>query len=314
MDIVRGRYRGNRGRNFGETSHAGNFLQGGTASQNSAREVSPISRTWRPGPDMVVQCFFAPSGTLQWLCIASDLMPAHVAWRGHKTAPSLPAAGPRDGTPGCRAGSSGIPTPECPLRTPPTGDFGQPREPLIAGGGQRHDQCAASTSARAAQRANTNGKPVQRDHSSPRSQVKARSSSGGSMPRSPMTTSASAGNRRAGVPAARGSRRGRDQSARGEDLGQGGAGPRAFVQGKRSHPLDRHAAVELDAAHRAVAGDAASEAIRKPGCRKYSIDGTKATSNRPVASPSARRLGKSTTISASGSRCGSVKINGRAFR
>ncbi len=58
----------------------------------------------------------------------------------------------------------------------------------------------------------------------------------------------------------------------------------------------------------------ASETIVQPGLRRYSIDGTNATSKRPATSPSASRLGRSVTMRAAGASRGRQNVNGQAFR
>ena len=57
-----------------------------------------------------------------------------------------------------------------------------------------------------------------------------------------------------------------------------------------------------------------SETIWQSGLRRHSIDGIKATSKRPSAKPSASRLGKSTSILASGASRARQNVSGQAFR
>ena len=115
----------------------------------------------------------------------------------------------------------------------------------------------SSTPGRAIHNANTNGKPVQRDHSSPKSQTNSKPASAIAIPRSPINSTASAGeSSRRGPDRQRQRLRRHAEPLLEQNPHQRGAGARSLVQRQRADFLDRHAAKQLHAPHRAVAGNA----------------------------------------------------------
>ena len=150
-----------------------------------------------------------------------------------------------------------------------------------------------STPGRAIHSENTNGKPVHRDHSSPKSHTNSKAPPAGDMPRSPISSTASAGVSSSVAPIGSGRSFGATPNRSfSKILRQRGAGPRAFVQRQRVDVLDGNAAVELHASHRTVAGDAGVGDDRVARVAGVFDRGD----HRHVESPGGQRVGQSARV------------------
>ena len=168
--------------------------------------------------------------------------------------------------------------------------------------------------ARPAHNAKTNGSPVQRRHSSPRSQENSTPRPAGRNPRSPMSITASVGQSAAAAPWEAAATQAADANARRAKSHQGLASPRSFVQRQAADLFQGDAAVEHDAPHRAVAGDAAVGDDRAAGAAEVFDRRNQGDVERPSAKPLASRLGRSTSIVALGASRARQKVSGQAFR